>query len=98
MGLQLAALSPVIGPVVMRGVAQQQAVLAAVDDDPDVGAHPQGPKVLVAGLVELMELESRVGRVHLEIKRGRLHLLLLVTGEPGEARSERVRDSELHAR
>lgn len=68
-----------------------------VNDQSDIGTHAHRPEVLVARLVELVELHSRIGRAHLQIKRRRLDGLLLVTGQPGEAVGERIGDAEFHA-
>ncbi|MGE4182762.1 MAG: hypothetical protein AB7J34_23295 [Limisphaerales bacterium] len=58
MRLQSAPLSPIVGFVVVIHVAEQQAALRPVDDEPDVAAHPHRPKVLIPRLVELVEAEA----------------------------------------
>ncbi len=45
-------------------------------------------KVLVLGLVELVELVPWIGRVELQVKRGGLGELLLVGGQPGQCVGE----------
>src|SRR5687768_10263134 len=80
----------------MIDVAQQQAAGRLVDDQADVAADAYGPEVLVLRLVEPVELHAGARRVHLEVERGRLHQLLLVAGETGEAVGERVGDAEVH--
>ena len=55
MRLELASLGPVVSLVVMVHVAKQKAPLRLMDDEPDIGAHPHRPEVLVPRLVELVE-------------------------------------------
>ena len=96
MCLQLAAFGPLVGSVVMIDVAEQQAALRAMDDQPDVAADTHGPEVFVFGFVELVELHARIGRIKLQVERCRLHGFLLVTGEPRETVGESVGDAVLH--
>ena len=79
--LELPPLRPVVRLVVVVHVAEQQALLGAVDDQPHVGVDPNRPEALVARLVEPVELEPRGGRVHLQVERRRLDGLLLVAGQ-----------------
>ena len=51
-----------------------------MDDQPYVVTHADGPEVGVPGLVELVELQSRVSRVHLQIEGRGLGRFLLVAG------------------
>jgi hypothetical protein len=67
-----------------------------VDDQPDIAADANGPKILVLGLVELVKAHARVRRVHLKIKRSRLDELLLVASQPRQAIGERVANAEFH--
>jgi len=68
-----------------------------VDDQPDVRADPDRPKIPVAGLVELVKLHPRAAGVELEVKGRRLDGLLFVTGEAGEGVSECVGNAEIQA-
>lgn len=95
MRFQSTAFRPLVRLVVMIDVAQQKAVRAHVHDQPDVAAHAHRPEVLVARLVQLVKAHARVGRVQLQIEGGRLDGLLLVAGEPGEARGEGVGDAKV---
>jgi hypothetical protein len=52
----------------MADVAEQQALLRAANNDADVAAKADRPEVLILRPVELVELYSGVGRVHLEVK------------------------------
>lgn len=96
MRLQLAPFRPVVRLVVMADVAEQEARIALVNDQPDVRVHRNRPEVLVLRIVELVEVQARIGRVDLQVERGRLDGLLLVARQTREAVSERVSDAELH--
>ena len=80
----------------MIDVAEQEAGSGPVDDQPDVATDPHGPEVLVLRPVDLVQLQARVRRVHLQVERRCLHRLLLVTGQLRETVGEGVGDSELH--
>jgi hypothetical protein len=72
-----------------------------MNDQADVPAHAKGPEVSVLGLVELVKLHPRGGRVHLKIEGRGLHGLLLIAGQPRQAIGEGVGDAEvdgLHSR
>ena len=77
-------------------VAEKQACVSPVDDQPDVAADTDRPEVLVLCLVELVELHARVGRVHLQVKGRGLDGLLLLAGQSGEAVGKGVGDAEFH--
>ena len=96
MRLQLAPFRPVVGLVVVIDVAEQEARLAPVNDQPDVAADPHRPEVLVLRLVELVEAHAGIGRVELQVEGRRLDGLLLVAGQAGEAVGEGVGDAEFH--
>ena len=96
MALQLAALGPRVGVVVVVDVTQQEARVGLVHDDPDVAAHAHRPEVFVFRPVELVELEPRMSRVHLQVEGRGLHGLLIVVGQLVQAARERVRDPEFH--
>ena len=98
MRLQFAPLRPVISVVVMTDVAEQQARIALVNDQPDVAVNPHRPEVLVLRLVELVEAHSGIGGIELQVERRRLDGLLLVAGQSSEAVGEGVGDAEFHAR
>src|SRR5712691_8451337 len=68
MGFQLAPFSPMIGVVVVIHVAQQQAGFGFVHDQSNVEADANRPEPWIFRLVELVELQSRMGRVYLEIE------------------------------
>ncbi len=85
-------------PVVVIDVAEQQAGVGPVNDEPDVAAHAHRPEAPVPRLVELVKAQPRTRRIYLQIERRRLHALLLVAGEPREAVCECVGDSEVHRR
>ena len=50
---------PTRSAVVVIDVAEQQAAFGAVHDQPDVGAHADGPEALVLGLIELVKAQTR---------------------------------------
>ena len=93
MRFQFAPLRPVIGLVVVIDVAEQQARLAPVNDQPDVAAHPHRPEILVLRLVELVEAHAGIGRIELQVERRRLDGLALAR-QPGEAVGEGVGDAK----
>src|SRR3989304_3099572 len=55
MRLQLAALGPVVGFVVMIHIAKQQAALCLVDDQADIAADAHRPEVLVPRLLKFVQ-------------------------------------------
>ena len=61
-----------------------------------VASRPHRREILVARLVELVELHPRVGGVELEIERRRLDRFLLLARQPREAVGEGVGDAEIH--
>jgi hypothetical protein len=95
-GFQLAALRPLVSFIVMANVAKQQAHFAAMNDQPDVAVNPHRPEILVLRFIELVEAHARIGRVKLQVERRRLHSLLLIASQTGEAVSEGVGNSKLH--
>ena len=96
MPFQSPSFGPLIGGVVMIDVAEQEAGSGPVDDEPDVATDPRGPEVLVLRPVDLVQLQARMRRVHLQVERRGLDRLLLVAGQPDEAVGEGVGDTELH--
>ena len=77
-------------------VAEQEAVLGAVNDDADVRADAHGPEIFITGAVEPVELQTRARGIDLHIKGGRLDRFLLVTAQPSEAIGEGVGNAEFH--
>jgi hypothetical protein len=65
-------------------------------DQPDIGIDPHRPEILILGAVELVEGESRCGRIHLQVEGGGFHRLLLLGRQPRQAVGERVGDAEFH--
>ena len=65
MGLQLASFCPPVRLVVVVDVAEHEAALGPVDNDPDVAANPDGPEVAVSRAIKPVELQAWTGRVHL---------------------------------
>ena len=96
MGLQPPPRGPLIGLVVVIDIAQHEAAVHAVNDQPDVAGDPHGPEVLVPRLVELVQFHARLRRVELQVEGGGLDGLLLVAGQAGEAGGEGVGDAEFH--
>ena len=92
MRLELPALRPRVRAVVVIDVAEQQAGVGPVHDQPDVRVDPDRPETLVLRLIELVKAQARRRRVHLQVEGGRLDGLLLVAGQAREAVGERVGD------
>ena len=80
----------------MIDVAEQEAVLGAVDDDADVRADSHGPEVFITGAVEPVELQSRARGIHLHVKGGRLDRFLFVTVQSSKTIGEGVGNAEFH--
>jgi hypothetical protein len=51
----LPALRPFVGRVVMIGIDEKETGFGAMDDDPDVCIHPDGPKIGVLRSVKLVK-------------------------------------------
>jgi len=96
MPLQSPALGPLVRRVVMIDVAEQEAGSGPMDNQSDVATDPNGPEVLVLRPVDLVQLQARMRRVHLQVERRGLHHLLLVAGQLRETVGEGVGDAELH--
>ncbi len=94
--LDLAALGPAIGLVVMVHIGQQQTGGAAMHDQPDIRIRPHRPEIPVHRTVQLVEGQAGCGGVHLQIEGGGLHGLLLLRCQAPEAVCEGVGDAELH--
>ena len=97
MCFQLATFRPVVSLVVVADVAEQDARLAPVNDQPDVAIDPHRPEILVLHLVELVEAHAGIGWVELQVERRRLDGLLFVASQSGEAVGERVGNAKFHA-
>jgi len=67
----------------MAHVAEQQAAISLVENQPNVTAYTDRPEILISGLVKTMKMHPRIGGVQLQIKSRRLDRLLLVAGEFG---------------
>jgi hypothetical protein len=65
MGFQFPPFGPVVGVVVMADVTQKKAFVRPMNDQPKIAADPHRPEMLVLGLVQLVELHTRTGRVQL---------------------------------
>jgi hypothetical protein len=94
--LQLAALRPAIGVVVVSHVADQQIPGRLVHDQTQVTAHPHGGKVRVLGTDQHVEAETGTGRIHLQIKDSGLDQLLLGIGQLNQAINKGISDSKFH--
>jgi len=77
-GFELPPLSPLVSVIMMTDIANQQAGLGPVNNQPDVAADANGPESPVLGLVQLVELQAWMRRVQLKIEgRGLYRLLFL---------------------
>jgi hypothetical protein len=81
MGFDLAPRSPVVGGIVMIDVAEHDAALNPMEDQPDVTARASRPEVFVLDVVEPVAMQTRVGRIDLQFKRGELGSFFLFTTE-----------------
>ena len=64
-------------------VAQKEAGIGLVNNQPDIAANPNRPEVLVLGPINFVKLQTRVGGIHLQVESGGLHRLLLIDRKPG---------------
>ena len=64
--------------VMVSNVAKQQAGIGSVYDQPQVAIHPNRPEPAILGLIELVELQTRLSRVQLEVEGGCLYGFLLI--------------------
>jgi hypothetical protein len=94
--LQLAPFRPVIGPVVVVDVAEQEARIALVHDQANVAADPHRPEIPVPRLVQPVQAHAGVGRVELQVEGRGLGRSLLVAGQARQAIGEGVGDAEFH--
>ena len=92
MGFQLAALGPCIGFVVVIHIANQQARIRPMDDQPNVTAGPHRPEPGVPAVLQFVEAHAGVDWVHLEVEGSGLNGLLFLAREPGKAICEGVGD------
>ena len=96
MGFQFASLSPLIGIVVVIHVAQQQTFPGPMHNYSDIAANANRPEIPISGSIQLMELQSRLSWIQLQIKGRGLHSLLFITGQPDKAIRESMGDAEIH--
>ncbi|MNL09874.1 hypothetical protein D3C87_1306520 [compost metagenome] len=96
MHFKLASLGPLIGPVVMIDIAQQQAARRLVDDHADIAADAHRPEIRIFGPVELVKAHALAARINLQIERCGLGSLLLIPGQAGEAGGKRIGYAEFH--
>ena len=73
-----AAFGPRVCRVVMIYVAEHEATSGLVHDDPDAIVHANRPEILVVRLLKLVELQTWMRRVHLQIKGGVFCRLLFI--------------------
>jgi hypothetical protein len=93
---ELPTARPIIGFVVMVDVAKQEARLGPMHDQPQIQADTGGPEAAVLRFMHVVDLQARLGRVHLEIEGGGLDGFLLVAGKARQAVGEGVGDQEFH--
>ena len=80
----------------MVDVAEHHAALNLMEDQPDVTAGAGRPEVLVLDVVEAVALQTRIGRVDLQLKGGELGSFLLFSTELLKAGLEAVGEEESH--
>jgi len=97
MSFEPPALRPLVSVIVMAHVAEQQAGFGLMHDQPDIAVYPNRPESAVLGLVEPMELQTRMSRVQLEIERCRLDGFLLIARQLRKAVGKSVGDAKFHS-
>lgn len=80
----------------MVDIAQQQAGIGFIYNNADIPTHSNRPEVGVPGFFKLMKLHAWICRIYSQIKCCRLHRLLLMAGEFGEAVCECIGDPKMH--
>ena len=96
--LYAAALGPGVGGVVVVDIGDQQAGARLVQDQPDVAPDARGPEVRIFRLVDPVHLQSRCGRIELQVHYRQLDGLLLLRRQAGEGGGEGVGDAKVHQR
>lgn len=96
MNFQFATLSSFISLVVVVYIAEQQIIRCFVDNHADITADTHAPEILVFGAIELVKLQPRMCRIHLEVEGCGFGGFLLVCGETSKAVRECVRNTKLH--
>src|SRR4051794_27998775 len=81
---------PGIGGIVMPDIAEEEAGLGPVDDQPDAIISANRPEIRVTRPVEPVQTQARSRRVQLQIERRHLDSLLLCPAEPREAGGEGI--------
>ena len=79
-------------------VAQQQAGIRFMNNNPDITTCTHRPKVRILATIDAMKLHPRIDRINLQIKSRRLDRLLLIARQSSEAIGERIRDAKFHER
>lgn len=67
-----------------------------MNDDAQVAAGTNRPEIRVLGAFDAVETETGMSGIDLEVEDGRLHGLLLLRSEVGQAAGEGVGDAEVH--
>jgi hypothetical protein len=78
----------------MVDVAEHHAALNLMEDQTDVTAGTGRPEVLVFDVVEAVALQTRIGRVDLQLEGGELGSFLLFSTELLKAELEAVGEEE----
>ena len=94
---ELTPLRPMISPVVVVDVAKQQAGIGPVYDQSNVRVHADRPETLVFGPVQLVQLQTRMGGIQLQVKGRCLDGLLFVSRQFGQTIGKGVGDAEFHS-
>lgn len=93
-GFEFPPFGAVIRVVVVSPIAKQQAGIGSMHDQPDVAIHSNRPESAILRLIELVELQTRLSRVQLEVEGRRLYGFLLIAREFGQAAGKRVCDAD----
>ncbi|KFB73003.1 MAG: hypothetical protein AW09_001778 [Candidatus Accumulibacter phosphatis] len=95
-GFQPAPFRPVIGPVMVVDVAEQEARIALVHDQANVAADTHRPEIPVPRPVQPVQAHAGVGRVELQVEGRGLDRSLLVAAQARQAIGEGVGNAEFH--
>lgn len=77
-------------------VAEKQAGLCFVHNQPEVATHPNRLEMRILHLVEFVEFQARIGGIHLQVEGRCRDRFLFIAGEVGQAFYECIGNAEFH--
>src|SRR5205809_4846321 len=96
MGLQLPALRPAIRVIMVVNVTEQEACICFMNDQADITANSNRPKIRISRLTEFVKLHSGIRRIYLQVEGRGFHGFLLLAHQSPKAIRERASNAEFH--